>query len=225
MRLVSAFLLALLLVFSSAVAQAASIVKVAYSVDGQVVAEAVYTGEDGGPKSDPGPYWKLLGQAPEIVSGVTIQPDQQDGKTATLKGKISIAVTIRNQFSMGTVKTDSLVLVRDKTDSAKWYLTAEELKRIRSEKIDAQLLIGKWKGEYEHQGTIEFTKDGKFKQTTNVKGEEYRESPYKVEGNKVIIEGPVRGVFDLTVSKLTETELVVTGVFDGIKPQRFNRDK
>ena len=91
------------------------------------------------------------------------------------------------------------------------------------EKIDAKLLIGKWKGAMEGQGSMEFTKDGKYKMT-NVKGEVTDEGTYKVEENKVTIGDVVR--HDLTVSKLTETELVVTDIFNGPKkPQRFNRDK
>jgi alpha-L-fucosidase len=132
MRRTSAFLLACLLVLAPAISQGASIVKATYSIDGNVIALTTYTGDDGGPNSDPKPYWDLLGKAPEIVSQVTIKPDQKDGTTATIKGKISISVTIGNNFSVGTVRTESLTLVRDKANSEKWYLPAEELKRIKA---------------------------------------------------------------------------------------------
>lgn len=93
----------------------------------------------------------------------------------------------------------------------------------RVKEVSAQALIGKWKGATEGQGAMEFTKDGKYKMT-NVKGEVTDEGRYKVEGNKVTIGDVVR--HDLTVSKLTETGLVISNIFDGPKqPQRFTRDK
>jgi uncharacterized protein (TIGR03066 family) len=88
------------------------------------------------------------------------------------------------------------------------------------EKINPQMLIGKWKGVNQGQGSMEFTKDGKYKMTDG-QGK-VTEMSYKVVGNEVKIDGPVRGIFDLTILKLTETELVVTDrINGGLKPQSF----
>lgn len=115
-----------------AIAQGASIVEATYTIDGNAIAMATYTGKDGGPDSDPEPYWNLLGNAPQRAYDVTIKPDQKGGTTATMKGKISISIVIRNKFSMGTVTSESLTLVRNDADSDRWYLPAEELKRIQA---------------------------------------------------------------------------------------------
>lgn len=109
---------------------AASIVKAAYSHNGEQVALMIYTGSDGGPTSDREGYWKLLGKAPESASKVKIKPDKADGKTATLKGDVSVSVEIRNKFNMGVAKTDKLTLVRENTEFTRWYIPAKELKRI-----------------------------------------------------------------------------------------------
>lgn len=112
--------------------QAASIVKSTYTLDGEPVALMVYTGANGGRQSDPGPYWKLLGKAPERAYEVKIEADKAGGRTATLKGEIEVSVQIRNKISMGTVKTDTLTLVRDDGGSNRWYLPAKELKRLEA---------------------------------------------------------------------------------------------
>lgn len=132
MKFAVAFLLGCLIAFAPDMTQAAAIVKATYSQDGEEIASMVYTGPDGRPRSDPAMYWELLGKAPEITSDVKIEPDMKDGKTATLKGDIVVSVEIRNRYSMGTVKTDELKLVRDDDHSKKWYMPAEELKRIRA---------------------------------------------------------------------------------------------
>lgn len=136
MRFASLFVVVLLLALAPAVARGASIVTATYSIDGNAIAQATYTGEDGGANSDPEPYWDLLGKAPERIYEVKIKPDQKDATTATLKGKINIEVKIRNKFSMGTVTTDSLTLVRDNADSDRWYLPAEELNRLKAILLD-----------------------------------------------------------------------------------------
>ena len=107
----------------------ASIVKVTLKQDGNVISRAIYTGPDGGRTSDPAPYWKLLAQAPQFTSDVAISPDVENGKVATLKGKVEVSIQIRNKFSMGVAKTDSLTLIR-KNDGQGWYLSKEELKRV-----------------------------------------------------------------------------------------------
>jgi hypothetical protein len=92
----------------------------------------VYTGPDGGPDSNPAAYWALLGKAPESAYEVKITPDKAGGKTATLKGDIEVSVEIRNKFDMGIVKANELKLVRDDGHSERWYLPADELKRIQA---------------------------------------------------------------------------------------------
>jgi hypothetical protein len=127
-----ALLLGCLIAFAPAVTHAASIVKATYSHDGGEIALMVYTGPDGGPDSDPAKYWALLGKAPESAYEVKIKPDKDGGKTATLKGDIEVSVEIRNKFNMGTVKAGELKLVRDDGRSKRWYLPADELKRIQA---------------------------------------------------------------------------------------------
>lgn len=110
---------------------AASIVKVTFKQDGEVIAKMVYTGPDGGPASNPTKYWSLLQQAPESAYEVQIEPDEDSAKKATLRGDISVSVEIRNQFTMGTTRTDKLTLWRDDVDSDHWYIPDVELKRIQ----------------------------------------------------------------------------------------------
>ena len=119
----------LAVVFASSL-RAASIVRVTYTKGGELLASMIYSGRDGGPGSDPAPYWALVAKSPEIISKVKIKADKPGGKVATLKGKIKVSLTIRNQFNMGTAETDTLTLVRDDADSDRWYLSKKEHKRI-----------------------------------------------------------------------------------------------
>ena len=130
-RLLTLLLAVLLALAFSSRMDAASIVKVTYTQDGVLLGTMIYTGKDGGPQSDPAPYWQLTTKAPEITSKVKVKPDEAGGKVATLKGKIEVSLTIRNQFNMGTVKTDTLVLKRKNADSDQWYLSEKELKRLK----------------------------------------------------------------------------------------------
>ena len=109
----------------------ASIVKVTFKQDGELIARMIYTGPDGGPASNPAKYWSLLPKAPESAYEVAIEPDEDSAKKATLKGDITVSVEIRNQFTMGTTRTDKLVLWRDDVDSDLWYIPDVELKRIQ----------------------------------------------------------------------------------------------
>lgn len=126
----AAIAIAALSIVAGIPAYAASIVKATYSHKDNKVAQMIYSGSDGGPNSDRAGYWKLLGKAPANAYDVKIKPDEAGGKVATLAGDIRISVEIRNTFSMGTVKTDKLTLVRDDADSTKWYIPARELTRI-----------------------------------------------------------------------------------------------
>jgi hypothetical protein len=132
MKHIVAILLGCLIALAPVMTHAASIVKATYAQDGDTIALMVYTGSDGGPRSDSVRYWALLAKAPERAYRVQIKPDKTGGKTATLKGNITVSVEIRNQFNMGTVKTDRLTLVRDDAKFNKWYIPSEELKRIRA---------------------------------------------------------------------------------------------
>lgn len=109
----------------------ASIVKVTFKQDGKLIAEMVYTGPDGGPASNPAKYWSLLSQAPDSAYDVDIQADEQLKKKATLEGDITVSVQIRNKYSMGTTKTEKLILWRDDVDSDRWYIPDVELNRIQ----------------------------------------------------------------------------------------------
>lgn len=124
------FPIAVLLFASLGSSHASSIVKATYKLDGEDIALMVCTGSDGGPNSDHNQYWSLLGKTPEAAYSVKIKPDESGGKTATLKGKISVSVEIRNKFNMGTATTDHLSLVRNDPESTHWYLPADELKRL-----------------------------------------------------------------------------------------------
>ena len=132
MKLAVVLVLGCLFACAPEMTRAASIVKATYSQDGETIGQMIYTGPDGGPRSDPAKYWALLGKAPEITSAVKIEPDKEGGRTATLKGDIEISVEIRNQFNMGTVQTDMLSLVRDDGRSDAWYIPAKELERIQA---------------------------------------------------------------------------------------------
>ena len=91
----------------------------------------------------------------------------------------------------------------------------------KDEKIDAKKLVGKWqeKGAPKGEGLMELTKDGKYRMTIG-KGDVI-EGTYKVEGNKIkyVVSLNGKNVEDvMTVSKLTDTELVVYA-FEGAKKQ------
>ena len=118
--------------FAPVMTRAAAVVEARYSQGGGTVGLMTYSGPDGGADSDPARYWVLLGKAPELASQVKIKPDSEGGKTATLKGDVKISVTIRNQFNMGTVKTDKLTLARDDDHSDNWYIPVKELERIKA---------------------------------------------------------------------------------------------
>lgn len=109
----------------------ASIVKVTFTNNGEMIGKMIYTGADGGAASNPAKYWSLLSDAPEAAYEVHIDANEADKKTATIKGDISVSVEIRNKYSMGTTKTESLKLVRDDIDSDQWYIPEEELKRVQ----------------------------------------------------------------------------------------------
>lgn len=127
---ITAVVIAAFTIVSAVPSHAASIVKATYSQDGNKIAEMVYTGSDGGPNSNRAGYWKLLGKAPGGAYDVKVKPDKANGKTATLRGDITVSVEIRNKFNMGIAKTDKLELVRDDIDSTRWYIPVNELKRI-----------------------------------------------------------------------------------------------
>jgi uncharacterized protein (TIGR03066 family) len=80
------------------------------------------------------------------------------------------------------------------------------------DKIDAKLLVGKWSPKNKKEVVVEFAKDGKLTVTVGGDGKELKlEGTYKVDGNK--LETAVKFGDDekkrtITVSKLTETELV-----------------
>jgi hypothetical protein len=112
-------------------ANAASIVKVTYQQDGKLIATMIYTGADGGPSSDRSKYWALL-DSPGRPYDVTIKPDKAGGKVATLKGKLEVAIMIRNKFSMGIAKTDHLQLIRSDASSDAWHLSPAERKRLEA---------------------------------------------------------------------------------------------
>jgi uncharacterized protein (TIGR03066 family) len=96
----------------------------------------------------------------------------------------------------------------------------------KGEKIDAKKLVGKWQKDAKGQSLMEFTKDGQFRMTTE-KGKAV-EGTYKVEGDKVKYVVSINGekVDDvMTVSKLTDTELVVYTFEGQKKPETFTRAK
>ncbi len=130
MKLTIALLAGCLMAMAPGGANAASIVKATYIQNGKLVALMVYTGEDGGPNSDPAKYWTLLGDAPDAAYEVAIVADTDGGQIATLKGEIEVSVEIRNKFSMGTAKTKTLKLVRKDGETEGWYLPEDELKRV-----------------------------------------------------------------------------------------------
>ena len=129
MRFITAILLAGLFMLTTN-APAASIVKVTYQLEGDTIALMVYSGPVGGPNSDPAKFWALLSEAPQAAYDVNVKPDQPNGKAATLKGNITVSLQIRNQFSMGKVKTDTLLLQRD-DNTGQWYPTVAELNRLQ----------------------------------------------------------------------------------------------
>lgn len=96
----------------------------------------------------------------------------------------------------------------------------------KTETIDAQKLVGKWKGATKHKEALEFTKDGKLKLTSAMG--DLAEGTYKVEGNKVKFVATIDGekVDDvITVSKLTDTELVILISGSAKKVETFTRVK
>ena len=115
---------------ASATANAASIVQVTFKQDGKVIALMTYTGPDGGPDSDPTQYWNLLTKPARFAYDVKINPDEENRTTATLKGKITVSIQIRNKFHMGTAETDELKLTRENAESNKWHFSEKELKRV-----------------------------------------------------------------------------------------------
>ena len=131
-RLFAVILIVVVSIAATGYSHAASIIKVNYSQKGDSVARMVYTGPDGGSSSDGAIYWNLLGKAPERAYEVKIKPDRSGGKTATLSGEVAVSIQIRNKINMGTAKTDKLTLVRDDAESTKWYLPANELKRLKA---------------------------------------------------------------------------------------------
>ena len=82
----------------------------------------------------------------------------------------------------------------------------------KDEKIDAKKLVGKWEPkEKEKAFVIEFTKDGKLVITSTLDEKSKAEGSYKVDGKKILATLKLGGkevTHTLTVSKLTDTELV-----------------
>ena len=118
-------------VFLANVASGASIVKVDYKKDGELIARTIYSGPDGWSGSDIADYWKLLGRPPMFGRDVVIEPDVAGGNTATLEGEIEVSIEIRNKFNMGVAKTDKLKLIRSNEKKADgWHLSKAELKRV-----------------------------------------------------------------------------------------------
>ncbi|MBN9117640.1 MAG: TIGR03066 family protein [Planctomycetes bacterium] len=81
-------------------------------------------------------------------------------------------------------------------------------------KIDAKLLVGKWrlKEDKDASMVLEFGKDGKLTTTLKLKGKEEKSvDSYKVEGNTLIVTEKVGGKEETTktvILKLTDTEMV-----------------
>jgi uncharacterized protein (TIGR03066 family) len=90
----------------------------------------------------------------------------------------------------------------------------------KEEKIDAKLLVGKWKLKEEkgrYPMVIEFRKDGTMTGTLTAKGEVYNlHGRYRTDGNKVVIVLKMNVEHDevYIVNKLTDTELVWTAERD-----------
>ena len=117
-------------VLGGSLANGASFVKVTIKQEGKVVGNTIYSGPAGGKGSDHKVYWKLLAKPPMFGSEVVIKPDESNGKTATLEGKLEISIAIRNRYEMGTAKVEKLRLTRRDVDSDKWFLSKDELKRV-----------------------------------------------------------------------------------------------
>jgi uncharacterized protein (TIGR03066 family) len=83
----------------------------------------------------------------------------------------------------------------------------------RDEKIDAQKLIGKWSPKNTKEDVvIEFKKGGKLTITPGGKGVNI-DGTYKIDGNKMTTTVKFKDdekVSKLTITKLTDTELVTT---------------
>jgi uncharacterized protein (TIGR03066 family) len=92
-------------------------------------------------------------------------------------------------------------------------LLAEDKK---ADPIDAKKLVGKWGPKEKKEGqtfVVEYAKDGKVTFTHTADGKESKsEGTYKVDGNKLAMTykvGEKESVRTLTVSKLTDAELVI----------------
>jgi uncharacterized protein (TIGR03066 family) len=88
---------------------------------------------------------------------------------------------------------------------------------IRMKETDAKKLVGKWEPKEKEEGltvVVEFTNDGKASFTTTANGKVTKiEGTYKVNGNRITMPmkyGETVRTHTLTVSKLTDTELVST---------------
>ena len=111
--------------------QGASIVRVTYIQNDQKVGAGIYTGSDGGAGSEPIGYWALSAGPPEIVpDDVTIVPDKENGRVATLRGKIHISLTIRNSINMGIVELDSLIQAMSEAQSGERNGLADEIAEL-----------------------------------------------------------------------------------------------
>ena len=81
-------------------------------------------------------------------------------------------------------------------------------------KIDAKLLVGKWrlKDDKDAMMVLDFGKDGKLTMILNLDGKEEKNTgAYKVEGNTLTLmdkEGGKGDTEKLIVTKLTDTEMV-----------------
>lgn len=126
MKTLTSILLIGLLLFPTFV-NAASIVKVSYKLDGKEVARATYSAGD---RWSDEKVWSLLKSEPMFTYDVLIKPDEPNGLTATLSGKIQVSIELRNSVDLGTLEFKKLVFQRSGPDSQKWFLPKDELKRV-----------------------------------------------------------------------------------------------